>query len=174
MYRANRCPKCGYASETAFEICMKCGVVVEKFLLKRTRAGRMPTRPVEADTDSPASICATLFYIVWRGWLWPVPLILVQTWILLNSEAIWTTKAAFTSGRTIHESIAGDHAIIGLVFLSLSYWFTYTPLFSTLMETAEGVTSEASARCAVVLLRALVFSALCWNTYVMVVKYGLS
>jgi len=28
----NNCPKCGYNSETAFDECPRCGIIVKKFL----------------------------------------------------------------------------------------------------------------------------------------------
>ena len=32
MTNTNKCPKCDYSSDTAFEECPKCGIIINKFI----------------------------------------------------------------------------------------------------------------------------------------------
>jgi len=43
MFKATKCPKCGFVSETVIEDCPSCGIIVEKYLLREKQRGAQPT-----------------------------------------------------------------------------------------------------------------------------------
>lgn len=172
MLKTNKCPKCGYSSDTAFEVCMRCGIVVMKFRQRREGTYRADKPTPAVDEEGSRGSCRTFLYIISRKWLWPVPLIFINGWVLLTSETIWTTRAPFVSRGGFQEAIAGERITLGFAFLLLVYWVTCTPIANYLGVGARGEASEAEVGCAVILLRALILLALCYITFQTFVNYG--
>ncbi len=171
MNDVNKCPKCGYTSDVVFEECLKCGVITENFLKREKKIEELDKQFHKVEKTLKKDTSKNLFItIISKTWLWPVPLMLIQLWVLFASESIWEATTAMTNTRVIYKVNAAQHTIIGLVVIPLVYWLTYTQVIPALLHVYRP--SEVELGCANILMRALVFLALCWNTYAIIIKYG--
>jgi len=173
MDKTNTCPKCGYTSETAFDECVKCGVVVAKFQMPEGRITPPPDNVYGSGKTISTGIFSTIFYFVRKAWLWPIPLVLIQIWVLITSDAIWTTEVTYVSKYSFHRGIAAHQTIFGFGVITLLYWLMFTPIITSLPEYgSDENNSEAMIKCSIMFLRVLMFSTLCFFTYRTVARFG--